>query len=128
MMRVIKKRMETNLIILVFIALFGIVFSFILKNFGAKYLQIQENRAKYEYSIQKRKIRLKNQRDEEDDEDEDKEHLPDWLDGILQGADVDTGKVLKGDRGELTKVKGLLDKFLTKTHEDNDKYNEDVIR
>lgn len=121
--------MDTNLIILFFIAIFGIVFSLILKDFGAKYLQIQENRAKYEYSIQKRKIRLKNQKDEEEDEDEDREHLPGWLEGILQGAEVDTEKVAKGDTGELRKVKGLLDKFLTgKTHENNDKYNENVIR
>lgn len=92
--------------------IFGVLFCLILWNFGNKYLKIIEKSRKNAYYLQKRKIKAKN-RDTDDEPDEVEEWLdtvPEWLQGIADGAKIDLTKIYYGDAAELKKVGDIIQK------------------
>ncbi len=103
---------ELTIVLILFLIVFSI--------FVWKYLSIFEKRVQNGYKLQRKKMNInknkkKPQTDDDNDEIEDFiDSLPSWLRGIADGAGIDLGLVYEGDQNELNKVKGLLDKHLSK--------------
>lgn len=106
--------MDENTII---ISIFGIIVISIIYFFMKRYTDIAQINAdialkteRHKYYLQK--LKLKGELNEEEDAEDEGEELPVWLSSMLQGADIDTNKIKRGDEKELGKVKNLLDKYL----------------
>lgn len=97
--------------ILICILVFLIIFAYTMYRKEEIKAEIAYNK----YRIEKRKLPKASKGKDEDIDDEVEEFiesLPSWLSSIFEGANIDLEKVYEGDKGELIKVKDILDKNL----------------